>query len=151
MTTNKTPFWTNTILDITKPELSITFNSYDLVYDTYTMDSTNNPPKQLPQNQIQNIPTIPLSPCKSYGNNCGYEKWFPTPVGGSTLCDPQDSANEDCPYDDPSCPDNYLKLGQRISGGNTCNDPCGGTCQNKQLTFCGVPKLKDSIFIQNNE
>ena len=148
MTTKKTPFWTNTILNITKPELTVTFNSYALAYDIYTKDSTN-PVKQLPQNQIQAIPTMQLSPCKSYGNTtCGWEQSFEP---GSVVCAAQGNANDDCPYDYPQCPSNYKFLGQRLSGGNTCNDPCGGTCQNKQLTFCGVPKLQESIFTQNNE
>lgn len=50
MTTPNVPFWTNTKLNLTKPDLNITFNSYDLKYDVYTKDSTDIPVTHLPQN-----------------------------------------------------------------------------------------------------
>jgi hypothetical protein len=144
MTTPNVPFWTNTNLNLTKPDLNITFNSYDLKYDVYTKDSTDNPVTSLQQNEIQNIQTMPLAPCKSYGNKCGWQHFS----RGYAPCDPK-GGNENCSYDNPSCPDNYIYLGQRKEG--NCSNACGGTCQNEQLTFCGGPNFKCSITNGYNE
>lgn len=154
MTTPNVPFWTNTNLNLTKPDLSIIFNSYDLKYDVYTKDSTDNPVTHLPQNEIQNIQTMPLAPCNSKINKnaCGYTAHVTGPTGWPiTVCDTKDHSNKECSYDNPQCPTIYKFLGQRLSGGDTCGDNCGGNCQNEQLTFCGGPNFKCSITNGYNE
>ena len=144
MTTPNATFWTNTNLNLTKPDLSIIFNSYDLKYDVYTKDSTDTV-TNLPQNEIQNIKTMSLAQCKSYGNKCGQHTFEPGIWGPIIVCDTQDQSNKQCPYDNPQCPTIYNFLGQRLSGGNTCGDNCGSNCKNEQLTFCGGPNFKCSI------
>ena len=160
MTTNKTPFWTNTILDITKPELSITFNSYDLVYDAYYMNKDNKP-QSIPQGDQSTMQKYPYveSKVKTNRTPCG-DEW--TDASGNVYCEPGDSEKSDgaCPYDKLQCPSDKIFLGKIQSGsekgdcprtgkkGNIC---CGDFCQSAQLVFCGDPKLKESIFLQNNE
>lgn len=140
--TTPDPFWTNTILNITKPDLSITFNSYDLKYNTCNVTTTGCSP--IPPNTSFKDTLFPSS---ANGRRCG-KRWSSRVGRGVVVrCQPQDIANNLCPFDDNlKCPDNYTFLGQQNSGGNTCSDKCGGQCNNLQNFICGETNFQDSIL-----
>lgn len=147
MTTPNIPFWTNTNLNLTKPDLSIIFNSYDLKYDTCNMTTQgcNNIP---PNTDFKNA----LFPSSNNGIHCGGRHSHRVGRGVVVSCNTQSGANALCPYDDKlQCPVNQKFLGENKSGGNQCTNKCGGVCQISQNFICGVPNFKCSITNGYNE
>ena len=157
MTQIPNPFWTNTKVNLTKPELSVTFNSYNLHYDVYFMNAENKPqtiPQGNQKNMVHNYPKIP-SAVKINKKACG-SMW--TDALGNTYCDNCDTSGSDgaCPYDNLSCPSDKVFLGKTLSGNERGDCPadrwdktkcCGGSCQSAQLVFCGTPNLECSITV----
>ena len=157
MTQIPNSFWTNTKVNLTKPELSVTFNSYNLQYDVYFMNAENKP-QSIPQGNQKNMVNYPKIPSAVTINKkeCG-SMW--TDAWGNSNCDNCDSSGSDgaCPYDNLFCPSDKVFLGKILSGnerGDCKPDDkwdktkcCGSNCQSAQLVFCGVPNLECSITV----
>lgn len=158
MTQIPNSFWTNTEVNLTKPELTVTFNSYSLKYTTITSieDGHNFDPNDPNYNNLKMAPLVP-SKCNQNNTKC---------------CEVYDGGecayiNKSCIFDKVDCPTGQKLLGHKQDGNdndpkqcrdgskwwcgkwhwfNTCPNHLSNTkCQNTQITFCGVPDFKKSI------
>ena len=158
MSTIPNPFWTNTNLNLTKPELTITYNSYNLKYASIQSieDGKTFDPNDPNHNNLKMAPLVP-SKCNKNNTKC-------CEVYKSTTCR---YINDSCVFDTLDCPTGQTLIGN-IQGGlpndpRQCRDrsrwhcgqqhwftscpsyPSEAKCQNTQITFCGVPDFKNSI------
>ena len=156
MTQIPNPFWTNTKVNLTKPELSVTFNSYNLNYASIQSaeDGKTWDPNDPNHNNLKMAPEVP-SKCNKNNIKC---------------CSEADGECEylsgTCIFDKLDCPTGQKLLGVKYNGNNddkhqctdgdrycgkptfftNCPDHIDNTkCQNTQITFCGALDFKNSI------